>query len=107
MGVGGNLSNYLLQALKASLMPKEQLFKHFPVLSLQVFHFFSLVYDTVIREVTAIDALQWSVSSLHFLNGLSFMSVGCVILRTNKSIATRKPGSLPGVMALHVCCFHS
>lgn len=31
--------NYLLQALKASLIPKEQLFKHFPVLPLQVFHF--------------------------------------------------------------------
>lgn len=107
MGVKGNLSNYLLQALKSSLMPKEHLFNHFPVLSLQVFHFFSLVYHTVIRESTAIDALQCPVSSLHLLDGLSFMSVGCVTLQTNNSITTRKPGSLLGVMVLHVGCSHT
>jgi len=63
MRAKGKLSNHLLQAPKASLMPAEQLFKHFPVLSLQVFHFLSSVYHTVIREATAIDALQWSLFS--------------------------------------------
>lgn len=89
MEVKGNLSTYLLQALTAFLMPKEQHFKHFPVLPSMAFISFPQYITQWLEKPQPLMPFS-GLSSLCLLDGLSFMSVACVILEL---IRAWPPGS--------------